>query len=105
MTNNEITKNEYNPERRQFLKIVLIGVGAFFLGKFLDPLARLLGISKSREVLIKTSEPENNNSDASEPMAEGEFGDWKITKEKEQLFFYDKNGENILILDSNDEDK
>lgn len=101
MTDNKTTQNKYNPERRKFLKILLVGTGAFFLGKFFDPFFRFLGIFKSREVLIKTPGPEGN-LEVSKPKAEGEFGNWKVTEKEDVLTVQDQSGEEILILDLGD---
>lgn len=101
MTDNEITQNKYNPERRKFLKILLIGTGAFFLGKFLGPIVKFLGIFKSKEVLIKA--PESEKSLKTSESEEGvEFKNWKVTEKEDVLTVQDQSGEEILILDLGD---
>lgn len=86
--------NNLNTERRKFLKILLVGVGSFFLGKFLSPIAGFLGIFKSREVLIKTPEPQ------SELQQKTDLKNWRVIEKNNQVTFIDKKtNEEVLILD------
>lgn len=69
-------------ERRKFLRLLLLGGGAFLiglLGKFFSPVSNLFSGSKSRR--------------------EKDFKNFKVVEEKDKLIFIDKTGEEILILD------
>jgi hypothetical protein len=82
---NEQAKQPINPERRKFLKLLLVGGGAFLLGlstRFLRP------ISKACSKVY--SNPESESTD---------FENFKVTEKKNQLIFNDKTGQEILILD------
>ena len=90
-----IASPEINPQRRQFLKFLLVGGGAFVLGL----LAKSLGFSGlfSKSKGIQTP---------SEPEPETDFGDWKIIKQNNQAVFVDKKtNEKVLILDQEDKNE
>lgn len=67
-----------NKNRRNFLKIVLIGGGVFALGKVLGP------------VLSKF---------LNGPSVENNFQNFKTVENKKGLVVYDKSGEEIFTID------
>ena len=83
-----------NPQRRQLLKFLLVGSGAFALGL----LAKSLGFSG----LFSKSELKSEIKSGLEsgPQKEADFKNWRVIEQKEQLVFIDKKtNEDILILD------
>ncbi len=83
---------EVNPERRKFLKFLLIGGGAFLIGlltRFLGPASKIF-----------------KKPGAEEPQ-EKDFSNWRVVEQKEKLIFIDKKAnEEVMILDwGDDEDK
>jgi len=79
-----------NPQKRQLLKFLLVGSGAFALGL----LAKSLGFSG----LFSKSEIKSGLE--SVPQKEADFKNWRVIEQKEQLVFIDKKtNEDILILD------
>lgn len=79
-----------NPQRRQFLKFILIGIGGFFLGRLFGPIIKFLKPPDSKEVLIKIPEPEKKM----------ELQNWKVIEGENQITFIDKKtNEEVLILD------
>jgi len=84
---------EINPQRRQFLKFLLVGSGAFVLGWLTKSLGLSGLFSKSKEIQI-SSGPE------SETQLETELGDWRVEKKGKEMIFYDKKtNEEVFILD------
>jgi len=63
--------------RRNFLKFLLIGGGAFALGRFLGP-----------NLFKKT-----------EPRTETKIGNFKVAEDGNEIIFTDSGGTEILILD------
>ena len=70
--------------RRQFLKIMLIGSGVLVVGKILSPL-----FSRSSGVMVS----ENSAVHEEEPPA------FKILEDKRFLSIYDSSGEEVLQID------
>ena len=84
---------EPNPQRRQFLKFLLVGSGAFALGWLTKSLGLSGLFSKSKEIQI-SSGPE------SEAQLETGLGDWRVEKRGKEMIFYDKKtNEEVFILD------
>lgn len=118
----KMESKEVNPERRKFLKVLLIGGGGFLLGRLLKPITKLFS-SSSFEVnnsFAQTGPPVDEagsdlllrSSDVS-PLIEGsgpappegqeqetDFKNFKVIEKKESMVFIDKKAnEEILILD------
>jgi len=70
--------------RRQFLKIMLIGSGVLVIGKILGPL-----FSRSSDVILS----ENSAVPEEEPPA------FKALEDKRFLSIYDSSGEEVLQID------
>ena len=70
--------------RRKFLKYLLIGSGAFLLGKFLHSGAGLFSSDKSS--------PEANSK-------EYLFKNFRIVETDKELSFYERDGDKILIIE------
>ncbi len=85
--------SDYNPRRRQFLKFLLVGTGAFLLGWLSKSLDLLRLFSKTKEIKISSGLK-------SEIQPETDFGNWKIIKQNNHVVFIDKKTkEEVLILD------
>lgn len=70
--------------RRQFLKIILIGSGVLLAEKIFDPLfSKFFGSS-----LAKNNSSGKNN-----------FRDFRVVEDKKSLSVYDSSGEEILQID------
>jgi hypothetical protein len=69
--------------RRKFLKIILVGVGAFFVGKVLDPF-----FSKS-----------TNNSSARKEAIKGKAPVFRVVENNKLLSIYDDSGEEVFQID------
>lgn len=69
--------------RRKFLKIILVAVGAFFAGKILDPfIPRSSGGSSAKRVVYKEK-----------PSV------FRVAENKQFLSIYDGSGEEVLQID------
>ena len=68
-----------NKNRRNFLKILLIGGGILLIGKFLGP--RILDIFSRG------------------PKTEKDFGNFRVSEDKKELIISDQTGEEIFIID------
>jgi len=84
-------KNHINPQRRQFLKLILVGISAFVLGI----LTRSLGLSGLFSKSKKTTPLEPDTESQTE-----DFENYRIIKGNNQTIFIDKKtNEEVLILD------
>ena len=68
------------PNRRNFLKFLLVSIGAFLIGKFFGS---GFGSQKSQ---IETE-------------TEKDFKTFKVTEKGNEITFYDQGGAKILVLD------
>jgi len=94
-----IASPEINPQRRQFLKFLLVGGGAFVLGL----LAKSLGFSG---LFSKSKGIQNHSGPQSETQLEKDFKNWKIIENNKQAIFIDKKtNEKVLILDQEDKNE
>jgi hypothetical protein len=83
----DVAKQQINPQRRQLLKFLLIGAGAFIAG-FLT------------RHLIPFSKPSKYVKEEGLSEKETEVGDWKIKKMGKETIFIDKRtNEEAFILD------
>ncbi len=71
--------------RRKFLKIILIGSGAFLMEKVLTPLFSMFL---------------NDSSAKTGSLNKTGFRDFKIVENKEKLSIYDSSGEEIFQIDN-----
>jgi len=86
-----------NPQRRQLLKFILAGSGAFVLG--------LLAKSAGFSGLFSKSENKSGGSQTSSGLESGsqketDFKNWRVIEKNNQVTFIDrKTNEEVLILD------
>jgi hypothetical protein len=66
-----------NKNRRNFLKLLFVGIGSFLLGKVFGS---FFSKSSCREF-------------------EKDFGEFRVEEDKKELVVYDRSGEKILIVD------
>lgn len=71
---------EINKKRRNIIKFLLIGGGAFVLGRIFGP--RLLGFLPDTE-----------------PVVEYNFKNFNVREDKKEIIISDSTGEDILIID------
>lgn len=72
-----------NQDRRTLFKFLLVGAGAFVLGKVFGPGLGLFG-GRRKEIL-----------------REANFQSFRVVETKNELTFYGRKNEEILILDKN----
>jgi hypothetical protein len=85
-----------DPQKRNFLKSLLIGGGSFLLGFFLRSLGIFDLFSKSKENEIPLGED-------LEFQPGKDLGEWTVVKKGKQMVFVDKKTkEEVLILDQED---
>lgn len=77
-------------ERRNFLKIILIGSGTLFAGRVLGPL-----FSKCMENPIVRIAPREKSSPQPKTIASA----FKIVENEKRLSIYDSSGEEIFQID------
>ncbi len=75
----EIEAQPANQYRRNFLKFLLIGGGAFLVGKFTSPFINFLNGDKV--------------------LSERTFENFKMVETGREMKFFDKDGAEILIID------
>jgi hypothetical protein len=77
-------------ERRNFLKIMLIGSGTLLAGRILGPLFSL----RSDNVIAKIEEPKETDSPAKKSPSS-----FKVVENEKMLSIYDNYGEEIFQID------
>lgn len=83
-----------NPKRREFLKTLLLTIGAFFLGFFSRSLGFLNFLSKEK------SKEEKGEEKIEEPLTAKTFIKWKVVEKDGKVVFLDKaTEEEVLILE------
>lgn len=75
-------RNCMDQNRRTLLKFLLVGAGAFALGKIFGPGIGLFGARRKKEVI-----------------READFQNFRVVETKNELTFYGKKNEEILIVD------
>lgn len=86
-------KDYINPQRRQFLKFILVGSGAFILGL----LTKSLGLSG---LFSKSKKTQTSSELDSELQTEKDFKNYTIVESNNQTIFIDKKtNEEVFILD------